>query len=565
MPPSLNPNKDPIAQYANSQQVSSTYAPKPISVSDATSTTSPYYIPPPSSPTDYSSLASAGLQALTGANASVSSLEDEGDQIKSQTFDTLDALDQEATRKRELELEADLPSQRSQIKGLVSRLQALDTEALKIPLQVQEEARGRGITVGGAAPTEMGRLRSNTIERLGLIAQGQFLQGQVSEAESTIKDALDAEFEPLRLRLQTLDRFYSFNKDALERADKKRADALAIAITERDRILRLDETNRKEIYDIGLTAQKYGADQATVQKIFNSHSREEAVSNAGSFLVDPQAAVDLENARLQNVLTKTQINKSAYELQLLQKYGGMTPAQYSQYLRDEKKLIDEEKDAAEKARLQGQALSEKVTLLSSVLNSSAIDSVVGPSIASRAATGPLGVLGRFAAGATGGAAVGAAIGAPFGGVGAVPGAIAGGLFGGSALALQGAADYFSGASDKLVGQTEQFISKEFLNNLIDVKAQGATFGALTQKEQDALTAAATFIGQRRIYRGSGEDKQVVGYDMSESDFKAELGTILDLTRKAYEVASGNTWTSDEEEVWDALQSGEFDTQFNPQF
>ena len=335
---------------------------------------------------------------------------------------------------------------------------------------------------------------------------------------------------------------------------------LTVTLNERSRLLAIQETDKKELYDIGKLAGQNGAASQQVQDIFNSKTKEEAAAKAAPFLQDPLQKQQLSNALLTNELTRLNINKTAYELDLLKKYGGMTPAQYAAYLKDEKKTIEEAEEASEKTRLQGQALGEKMTLINSVLNSNAIDSVVGPSIVSRAATGFGGFAGRFAAGAVPGAVTG---GLTFG----PPGILVGGIITGSALAFQGSKDYFTGAGDKLVGQTEQFISKEFLQSLIDVKAQGATFGALQKAEQDALTAAATFIGQRRICSGGGrgvcgEKEAVVGYDLSEADFRKEFGKIQKYAQLAYERSTGNSWAPDEQITWDALESAQSTLQFN---
>ncbi len=96
------------------------------------------------------------------------------------------------------------------------------------------------------------------------------------------------------------------------------------------------------------------------------------------------------------------------------------------------------------------------------------------------------------------------------------------------LGRVGIVDAF-GAKDEFIGKVEQLISQEFLDKLIDTKGKGATFGALTKPEQDALTAAATAIGFWRVTDDSGK---VVGYDIDETSFKEELGTLITLAQKA---------------------------------
>jgi hypothetical protein len=98
-----------------------------------------------------------------------------------------------------------------------------------------------------------------------------------------------------------------------------------------------------------------------------------------------------------------------------------------------------------------------------------------------------------------------------------------------------------GAKDEFIGKVEQLVSREFLDTLISAKAKGATFGALTKPEQDALTNAATAIGQWRM-----TDKvtgKTTGYDIDEQSFKNELDTLITLAQKAESVARGYDVTS----------------------
>lgn len=457
--------------------------------------------------------------------------------FQAQIQDLSASLSGEAGTRRTLEEEAGVTADRDALSGIVSQLKALKFDRVAVPLQIQEESAGRGRTRAGVAPLETARLRTNAIKSLQLAATGSILQGNISLAEQHIANALEAEFEPQRIELAALEQAYEFNKDTLERQDKKRADNLALMISERNRLLNNQETNKKTVYDLAKTAQEFGAPTDVVQKALESGDPESALTILGSHIQDPKAKVELANAIFQGKLQQLQFNKASYELDILKKYDGMSPTEYAAEIRRQQEEIASATEEREKASLQADALNQKSILLDSVLESKAIDSVVGPTFLSRAATTPGGVLVR------------GAVTLPLGGIGA----------------LQGAKDALTGSSDKLIGQVEQFISKEFLQSLIDVKAQGATFGALQKAEQDALTAAATFIGQRRIEKGEGENRRVVGYDLSEADFKRELQTIKDLTALAHERAIGKSFSPEQQAAFDAMDKAQNDINFNPAF
>lgn len=418
----------------------------------------------------------------------------------------------------------------------------------------QEAAARSGETTGFASREQQNIARTDAINALKNAAILEGLQGNLAIAEKHATNAINAKYADINKQIEDAKTNIYNNYDSFSPAEKKKADQTLLRLDAQDAFVKQRKEDEKSIQQIGITLAGYGVDTKTIQSVMNAPDFNTAIKLAGSNLQDPAAKVKLEGLRIDNALGQAQLKKSQYELQLLQQYGGLSPTEYAKKLSEEKKAIEDASTEQEKTRLQAQALDQKITLLGSVLDSSAIDSVVGPNALSRGATGFGGFLGRFSAGAAAGGAVGAGVGAFAGGVGAVPGAIAGALIGGTTSALQGSKDYFTGAPEKLIGQTEQFISKEFLQNLIEVKAQGATFGALQKPEQDALTAAATYIGQRRIYSGKGEDKQVVGYDMSEADFRRELQTIQDLTRKAYERATGKILTPDEQSLLDTIYS-----------
>lgn len=420
----------------------------------------------------------------------------------------------------------------------------------------EEAAMNRvgGTTSSNAVATQQ-QQRTDAIEGLKLAAFAEAMQGNISLAENHAKTAVDAKYAEIQRDLLTTKNNIYDNWETFTAAEKKRASATLLQIDKDDAMVAQQKEDDKAILNIGMKLSEYGVDMKTVQSVLESGNVKKALTLASSKLQDPKAKMELESLRLDQILKKAQIAKTTYETELLKKYDGLSPSEYRKALKEEQDAIEAEKDEVKKNELQAKALGEKVTLLDSLLENRAIDSVVGPSALSRAPSTFMGVAKRIAGFTAGGAAAGL----PFGGAGAIPGAVVGlGL--GVANSLQGSVDRVTGSADKLVGQTEQFISKEFLQNLIDTKAAGASFGALTKAEQDALTAAATFIGQRRVCgfekNGQcGENSKVTGYDMSEEDFKREISVIQDSARKAYERSVGKSFLPDEEGALDSIYGG----------
>lgn len=171
-----------------------------------------------------------------------------------------------------------------------------------------------------------------------------------------------------------------------------------------------------------------------------------------------------------------------------------------------------------------------VATANNVINSRALDSTVGTSIFSRAASSVGGTIGRFFTGLIGGGAAGAAIGSVFGGVGAIPGAILGGLAGGISLVSQGAKDSFSGDRQDFIASVEQLRGQLTLDNLINAKARGATFGALSEGELQLLQNSGSKLSSWAIKDKVGN---VTGYNVSEKVFKKEIDKINNFAKLDY--------------------------------
>lgn len=93
----------------------------------------------------------------------------------------------------------------------------------------------------------------------------------------------------------------------------------------------------------------------------------------------------------------------------------------------------------------------------------------------------------------------------------------------------------SGARTNFIASVEQLRSQLNLNALINAKAQGATFGALSDQELQVLSSSATKLGTWAIKDKSG---QVTGYNAKEGDFKAELDKINNFAKLDYLLKGG---------------------------
>lgn len=111
-----------------------------------------------------------------------------------------------------------------------------------------------------------------------------------------------------------------------------------------------------------------------------------------------------------------------------------------------------------------------------------------------------------------------------------------GVVGPNALARFAPIASLTGAKSNVIAGIEQIRSSLNLKSLIDAKAQGATFGALSDQELQVLANTATKIGSWAIKDSNGN---VTGYNASEKDFKAELDKINNFAKLDYIIKGGD--------------------------
>lgn len=77
------------------------------------------------------------------------------------------------------------------LNNISAQLQALNTEAQAIPIQLQQDSVGRGITAEGLKPIQADQLRANALKALPLQAQAAIIQAEVANAQGQQQLAQD--------------------------------------------------------------------------------------------------------------------------------------------------------------------------------------------------------------------------------------------------------------------------------------------------------------------------------------------------------------------------------------
>jgi hypothetical protein len=149
---------------------------------------------------------------------------------------------------------------------------------------------------------------------------------------------------------------------------------------------------------------------------------------------------------------------------------------------------------------------QNIDNIEQLLTSGGMSTAVGTSILSRAPRGVLGTIGKIAT----------VIGIP-------------GLF-------KDAWKSTTGQTQDFIAGVEQLQSQLSLDSLINAKAKGATFGALSDTEMRILSASASKIGS---YVVKDKEGKAVGYNTTEANFQKELNKINNFAKLDYLLKGGN--------------------------
>lgn len=373
-------------------------------------------------------------------------------------------------------------------------------------LERQQKALQSGETQGYALGEANVRERTDAIEALKLSALAEGMRGNIALAEGQATRAINAKYAEKDKEIEIARNNIINNYDKFTAAEKKRADATLLRLDKDDAFVKAQKEEDKEIQKIGLKLAENGADMATVQKVLNTGSVDEAIALAGSKLQDPKLKLELEKIKLDMVMTRADI---AYKQKATRLLGEPTVA--------ERKEI---KAALREAEASIPVMQDKVTTVDLLSKHSGLFGRVGTGFMSRTPKGFWGTIGRVAS----------VVGIP--------------------AVLGGAVDKTTGRGQDFAGGVHKLTAGLTLQSLIDAKARGATFGALSEGELGILSSSATALNDWEIKDDKGKG---TGYwNIDEKSFKKELKTIQDLTRKALLKSQGTLQTPEEKAMLDAM-------------
>lgn len=193
------------------------------------------------------------------------------------------------------------------INDLGSQLQELKNEAAAIPLQLQQGAADRGVTLPQLGRQENSRLRTNAIAALGVSSLMSAAQGQLATAQMLADRAVSAKYEPISEEILALSSNLNLILSSPSYSIEQKNRAQKQLDIQRERQAKLDEIKENEtsIKTIALEAAAAGADSVTLKKIQEAKTPIEATQHAATYI----KTRDNVQAALESGITTELVNK----------------------------------------------------------------------------------------------------------------------------------------------------------------------------------------------------------------------------------------------------------------
>ena len=206
--------------------------------------------------------------------------------LTQQLMDLNNSLTGEQAFRTEQETRQGLPDLFKTQTELASRVTALKNEALAIPLQLQQESIGRGITAGGLQPIQTAAIRNNAIQALSASSLLEASRGNITLANDLVDRLVEQKFGPDKEKQKALTANLELvrNDPQTSLQDKNRANKQIALIKKQDAEIARQEETAKTIFSLATEIAERGADPKTLAKVQNATSIEEALNLAAPFL-----------------------------------------------------------------------------------------------------------------------------------------------------------------------------------------------------------------------------------------------------------------------------------------
>ncbi len=167
---------------------------------------------------------------------------------------------------------------------LAAQLKGLQNEAQAIPIQLQNDAVGRGITAGGLAPIQSAQLRDNAVKALTVSTLLEASKGNIANAQAIADKAVAQKYGPIEEQITAAKANLSLilNSPEYTLEEKNRAQVQLDIQNKRQAALDQAKSDAKEISTTAINATQYASSFKATTQYPTVASALSAITNAKS-------------------------------------------------------------------------------------------------------------------------------------------------------------------------------------------------------------------------------------------------------------------------------------------
>ena len=200
----------------------------------------------------------------------------------------------------------------NQLADLNAQATGLKNEASAIPIQIQNQSLGQGVTDRGAAPIETARLRENALKALSLGQQAAIASANYDKAKNYADQIITAKYAGIEADITAK----KTNLDALDKytltpaQEKLKATQQALLTKQTQDIAEAKQT-QKDLQNLSLSIAKNGAPTKVMDSITNAKSFNDAIIAASPYLQSAADKADTSYKIAQTAKIYSDIQQSA--------------------------------------------------------------------------------------------------------------------------------------------------------------------------------------------------------------------------------------------------------------
>lgn len=255
----------------------------------------------PADTTNYKSITDGVIGNLGALTQQTNVAQGNVDNSQKGIIDTMGALLGKTADTQAANESSGLNDATKQLNLLNAQAQSLNREAQATPIQTQQRNANTGATDAGVAPQNTAALRENALKALSIAQQADIATANYTAAKDKAQQIIDLKYKPEEAKLELRKQQYEFAKDALAAYDKKRADALGVALKKEENELAAKKAAEKEVKDLAFTLQINGAPTDIITKALAAKTKQDiqAIAGVGDYLISKADKLDMQLKSLQ--------------------------------------------------------------------------------------------------------------------------------------------------------------------------------------------------------------------------------------------------------------------------